>query len=307
MSGDVCPYCARHPDEGGGATRDHVFVAALGGRSRVAACRDCNSTIGHDVEGPLLKPGAFLNLLAQTRGGGRPLPGTLDGDHDVTYDLASHELRSSRPVDVKAIGDERRFKFRGSPAQVRTLLAQQGIRGEKADELVAAATPVDTTNAWLSTTVTADLALLARLTAKTALGCGELAFGDGFAASNLGIALRDVLWNRAQPEDRLAHDAAGDYDQLFSENPLAHNVPTLAAGPGVSQTLFIPLANGRSACLVHLAGAGLPPGGPVIDAPMPSGHRLPVLVRDQSGGALVVDLTVAVARAIQSRPPDDGC
>lgn len=305
MSGDVCPYCARHPGEGRGATRDHVFVAALGGRARVTACRDCNSTIGHDVEGPLLKPGAFLNLLAQARGGGRPLPGTLDGDHDVTYDLASHELRSGRPVDVTTAGDERRFELRGSPAQVRALLAQQGIHGEQADQLLAAAVPVDTADAWLSTTVTVDLALSARLTAKTALGCGELAFGDGFAASDLGTALRDVLWEHAQPDERLAHNAAGAYDQLLSENGLANNVPTLDAGPGVSQALFLPLPDRRTACLVHLAGAGLPPGGPVMDAPMPSGHGLPVLVRDQSGGALVVDLTLAVARAVASGPPED--
>lgn len=62
MSGDVCPYRARHPDEGRGATRDHVFAAALGGRARVAACRDCNSTIGHDVEGPLLNPGVAVTV-----------------------------------------------------------------------------------------------------------------------------------------------------------------------------------------------------------------------------------------------------
>lgn len=82
-------------------------------------------------------------------------------------------------------------------------------------------------------------------------------------------------------------------------------MPTLAAGPGVSQTLFLPLADGRTAGLVHLAGAGLPPGGPVIGLPMPSGHGLPVFVRDQLGGVLVVDLTLAVARAVASPPLED--
>lgn len=125
------------------------------------------------------------------------------------------------------------------------------------------------------------------------------------AASNLGTALRNVLWERAQADERLGHDAAGAFDQRLSENGLAHDMPTLAAGPGVSQTLFLPLADGRTASLVHLAGRRAPPGGPVIGAPMLYGYGLPVFVRDQLGGVLVVDLTLAVARALASPPLED--
>jgi hypothetical protein len=292
MSSDVCPYCARHPGNGGGPTRDHVFVAALGGRAKVDACRHCNSTIGHAIEGPLLKPGSFLNLLAQARGGGRPLPGTLAGE-GVTYDLATREIRSGKPVTVTTAGDERHYELRGSPAQVRALLAKQGIRGADAEVLLKTAVPADTADAQVNTTVTVDLPLSDRLAAKTALGCGAIAFGDAFTNTPLGALLRDVLWGQTSCVEHLDHRATAAYDGVLAASGLQVELPSLAPDPD-SQ---VPV-EGRPGVLVHLAGTGLGAGGLVVDAPLPPGHELPLLVRDQPGGALVADTTAAVLRAV---------
>lgn len=302
MSADVCPYCARHPGQGGGVTRDHVFVAALGGRARVTACRDCNSTIGHAVEGPLLKPGSFLNFVAQARGAGRPLPGTLANGEAITYDLATHELRSAKPVTVTAEGAERHIEMRGSPQQVRDLLAKQGIRGQQADAIIAGADNVDVEGEPVTTTAAVDLKLSDRLAAKTALGCGELAFGDHFTTSPLGALLRDVLWGQTEPVERIAHAAAAAYDGVLATSGLDTDLPSLAPGPD-SQGLFVPLGQRRTGVLVHLAGTGLGAGGVVLDAPLLDGVELPVLVRDQPGGALVADTAAAVIRAVATDDP----
>lgn len=297
MSADLCPYCARRPDQGRGPTRDHVFVAALGGRARVTACRDCNSTIGHDVEGPLLKPGTVLNLIAQVRDAGHPLPGTLPDDQAVTYDLRTQELRLAKPVKVTRSGDTRSVEMRGSPAQVRQLLAQQGIRGEQADAMIAAARTVTTPHDRVTTTLTLDIVLSDRLAAKTALGCAELAFGDTAVLGPLGDLLRDALWARTTAVEHLEHAVAAAVDGVLAGTGLGTQVHSFAPGPA-SQAVFVPLDGHRTGVVVHLAGSALGAGGLVVDAPMPAGHELPVLVRDQPGGALIADMTTDVVRTV---------
>lgn len=295
MSADTCPYCARNPTHGQGPTADHVFVAALGGRSRVRACRDCNSTIGNTVEGPLLRPGTFLNLVAQVRGAGHALPGTLPDDQVVTYDLKTHELRSVKPVSATREGDTQSIELRGSPRQVRRLLAQQNITGPDADALIATAGRIDLTDMRITTTVKVDLPLSDRLAAKVALGSGELAFGGTFAVSPLGVALRSILWEHTTAPSHISHDAAAAYDDMIATTaPDAPHVP-LAAGPD-SQTVFLPVGADRTGVLVHLAGTALGAGGLVLDAPLNAGYGLPVLVLDRLGGPIISQIATALTR-----------
>ncbi|WP_139318403.1 HNH endonuclease, partial [Kocuria sp. CNJ-770] len=61
MAAPVCPYCG-DPLVGKSASRDHVFMDALGATATVLACRQCNSTLGHTLEAALLKHDQLLNL-----------------------------------------------------------------------------------------------------------------------------------------------------------------------------------------------------------------------------------------------------
>ncbi len=79
----LCPFCASPLDDGRETSRDHIFGKAFGGRVTVPCCRDCNSFIGHDVEGLLHAPNS---LLAFARAGaglpGKPPRGKYK--HDET-------------------------------------------------------------------------------------------------------------------------------------------------------------------------------------------------------------------------------
>ncbi|MBA2272466.1 MAG: hypothetical protein H0W21_00990 [Actinobacteria bacterium] len=58
----LCPFCASPLDDGRETSRDHIFGKAFGGRVTVPCCRDCNSFIGHDVEGLLHAPKQLVGL-----------------------------------------------------------------------------------------------------------------------------------------------------------------------------------------------------------------------------------------------------
>lgn len=200
--------------EGRRPTRDHVFVAAMGGHATVTACKDCNDQLGRHVEGELLRPWTLLNLIRQTRGGGNPLRGVLSDGREAEYDLTTHELQFTMPVDAQPGHDTMRFI--GSPDQARGLLRKQGLTSAEIDCEIAKAHNVQLPeDIWISTTLQHRPDLADRLAAKVALGAGALAGDHVFIVSDLANLLRDVFWARSSVSLRFDTDFLTFYDNMI--------------------------------------------------------------------------------------------
>src|SRR5690242_105396 len=96
---DLCPYCGARPTN----SDDHIFSEFLGGQTTIRACKYCNDTFGHSVEGP-----AFLQLVqlaVSLRNAGLHPPKYLrwkraikDPATGIEYDLDSNwTLHPSKP------------------------------------------------------------------------------------------------------------------------------------------------------------------------------------------------------------------
>lgn len=300
MSLTACPYCARPHTDGGGPTREHVFVESLGGKATIAACRDCNSTIGHEVEGRLQTSQELLNLQKIAKGAGLPLRAEVGPDDlPVTYDFVTRELRLTNPVRKYADRDMRHFHVSGSPKQVRQQLERMKIvPADKIDELIAKATTVQLDAETIKTQLVHDVGLARRLVAKCALGASALAFGESFIHAPLAHALRDILWARAEPEQLIKSEALALWDNKIVPQGLGPLKVRLQPEPGVSQVVFMTPAPGRVAAVVHLGGFNLGLSGLIVEGELPAGDGLPVLVRDAPGAARVHLLVDDVAEAV---------
>lgn len=300
MSQTTCPYCARPHADGGGPTREHIFVESLGGKATIAACRDCNSTIGHDVEGRLQTSQEFLNLQKITKGSGLPVRAEVGPDDlPVTYDFVTHELRLKNPVRTYAGGDIRHFEVSGSPEQVRQQLERMKIvPADKIDEIIARATIVRLDADTIKTQLVHDVRLARRLVAKCALGAADLAFGESFIHTPLAHALRDILWARAEPEQLIKSEVLALWDDKIVPRGLGRSKVKLEPEPGVSQVVFMTTACRRVAAVVHLGGFNLGLSGLIVEGELPEGDGLPVLVRDAPGAARVHLLVDEVAEAV---------
>jgi hypothetical protein len=67
MMQTICPYCRRSLSSVE-VTKEHVVPSALGGSETIPACRECNSTIGETLEGPLLGSASWVTVIAQAAG-----------------------------------------------------------------------------------------------------------------------------------------------------------------------------------------------------------------------------------------------
>lgn len=281
-------------------------MEALGGHARVWACRQCNSRIGHEVEGPLLKPGSFLNLVAQTRGGGRPVPGTTDDGAPITFDFTTREIRWRKPVTVTvdAAARTKTYQYKGSPREVLKRLLRQGIERERAERMVAEAERLEMAGARFNTMLTVDLNLSQRLAAKMALGAAELALGDGFGQTPLAAALRDVLWGRISTEMSVRHGVLAAYDEILAGTVGAGRIPSIAPESSESQVAFLPHGGG-TIVLAHLHGDPVGMSGLVIEAAFPATERFPIVIKDQVGQPLVRHLVDEFLNSISEPEPDD--
>lgn len=176
-------------------TEEHVFVAALGGRATVRACRDCNSRIGHTIEGKLLGPHAFLALQrAIAQGNGPVLEVTDDGGQAFRADLSAGDYKAIKVVVSETqVGGRLERKLSGPPEQVKPILEGMAKKypGIDAEALMASAT--ERTSQTLSTSVAVDLDLEARLAAKIALAAATRCIGDDFIDTPLAHELRAII------------------------------------------------------------------------------------------------------------------
>lgn len=282
----LCPYCAFPAGGRGGLSKEHPFIEALGGQGTIRFCRNCNSTLGHAVEGPMMAADQVLNLTrVAAAGSGRPLNGKITGfKENVTYDLVAGQLRSDKPVlRWEPAGDAFTAELAGSPDQVRYVLNQGMARAlqlspDEVEQRVADAPQLDLSEAWIETTLRHSVPLGERLAAKVALGAGLMADGD-FGDSALACLLRAVMWQERRVERTIAPEALAVFDEVMQRAlpPGGQRLDPfgVAAGPA-SRVVFLPLGPSKTAVFGFVAGFLVSLVGLVLDAPSPFGSPLSV-------------------------------
>ena len=278
-----CPYCQNRFDQGAQTTRDHIFVRALNAHQTVAACRNCNSRIGSEIEGPLLRSNSFLNLLriSQLRAG-VPLDGELADNMSVKYDVAARSLDIQRPVKYDA--DSKTSHIMGSPDQVRAILRSQKRSPEEIEKLVSSAREVSLPpEEMITTTVQYDLGLMAKLVAKIGLGGGSFIDGDRFTCSTLASSLRDLLWGRVEAEHV---DGDAILDTFATALSVSSTGLTVSLRPPqhTSQVMYCSVpgnTTSRVAVICHILGVLIPPCL-MIHAASPFSSLTPVIIQDSA-------------------------
>lgn len=296
----TCPYCSSHMTIRH-KTADHVFVKALGGHVTVAACRDCNSKIGSEIEGALQEPNTYLNFLKQLRGGGQAVRATSMVDEGaVTYDMATKELRFKQPVATSRDAAKILFQIKGSRGQVRSILTSQGHTQAQIDNLMGKAA-TEQLGGQLRVSLQHDVLIADRLAAKVALGAGALIGGTGFIDSVLAQRLRVVLWNEAcvvVRSDIKSLDAIDNNLQLQMISRGATAIASVKPGNMDSQVIFAPSAQGRTAVFVHIGGMPITGSGTLYPGRAAFTGGLPAILKDAPGQAIVRSLKDEVSRAL---------
>ena len=299
-----CPYCGRPFTDDDPSTRDHVFVEAAGGFAKVDAHRSCNSSIGDAIEGKLQNSNSILNLSRFVEGTAKAVKGVIKGTGaPVTYDFKTAEVRHTKPVERIEGPNGTTLMVQGSRRQVEQLLRQQGKSRKEVETLLATATTVRLADDVFEFEVSHPLPLADRLAAKIALGAGALMGGDPFTMSPLADGLRDVLWERSVPSERIQVEFLELTDDLFSKTWLQMGcppAPALTPPERASQVVFASIGQSRerTAVLAHVAGNPIGMSGMLLDMPMPLSSGFPVLVRDQPGGAFIVKMHDELERAV---------
>lgn len=291
MAVTVCPYCALSPDDRGGLTKEHPFIAALGGRGTIRVCKLCNSTLGHTVEAPMMAHNQILNLARiAASGSGQAIRGKIEGiDDEVSYDVTAGHLRSAKPVRRwERTPNTLTAQLAGSPEQVRDVLAQ-GMAKElqmsqhEVEQMVAEAQRLELADAQIQTTLSHSMPLGHRLAAKVALGAGVMAEGE-FGDSTLAGLLRTVMWGTQKVERISPPEALKVLDELIQHALPSRGAPFNPFGvvPGLtSRVVFLPTHLGDTAVFSFVTGFLVSVQGIVLEAPSPFGE-LAISVTDGS-------------------------
>lgn len=307
VANDFCPFCGQEiqpPNQ----SRDHIFVASLGGLATVPACRDCNSNIGTAVEGPLQRSNQFFNVAKAAEGAGVPIKGTLAATGEVvTYDFTTHELRSTQPVRVTTSGNVKTYHIHGSPQQVEEVLRgfpqSFNIDPTAIEGMIRSAPRTPVAGEWIQTTISHDLALSDRLTAKVALAAGQAAFASSFGVSPLARQLREILNGSSQPDGHLSSDVLEAMDEGWSQfpgMPVGFSPITPASNvPG--KVIFIPMHE-RTSIFVFIRNVPISFCGMIVDLKCPVGDNLPVIISDAEGGVTVRVLSEELGQILSEQP-----
>ena len=272
----------------------------------MSCCEPCNSTIGHDVEGPLHAPDSFLAFARAGAGlGGRPLRGQYrdDGTPVNVYWTEGGAVPRDPAVKVTKEKDTISIQVGGTEQQVRKvwrgLRKKYGSAIPTVEEALASATRTSDPSPWVEIDLTNELPLLHKFAAKVALSGGAAIWGDTFVETPLAGALRDVL---ATSDAGYRADAPKcDFEYLSTVVSLAQKVapvdlPQIALpkpGQGVvptSQVVFAPIPGGEATTgvFVTILNFSAPPYGMLLPDSMPGGPTLPIVLREELGKQAVV-------------------
>lgn len=284
MTSPVCPYCGDSL-VGTSASRDHVFMDALGATATVLACRQCNSTLGHTVEASLLEHNQLLNLGRLANGaGGKRIRGTLPDGRRMTSDLRSPVLESQRPV--QSHGDN--LMVSGSAEQVRAQLARMGATSQLIEEAMAGATVEQLGEQMFSFTLVLDIRSWARFTAKAALGSGYAAAPEWFTDTEVARSLQDICHGRIPEYASMASADMELYKQAIEESvkPIipGYKIDPLTT-PEHHQMVFVPYED-HTSCIASLGRAEY--FGIVAPGSIRGWTTMPVVISDDNAGSFTV-------------------
>jgi hypothetical protein len=295
FAASTCPYCGRPFSAGGGPTKDHIFVEALGGKATVQACRECNSTIGNEIEGELLRPGTALHFVNQLRGAAKPIRSTLGaGGPQIEHQIDGTEIFFRQPItkttDEGTLNIQMRSGVKQAEAVFRQLTKGLELNADEAAEIWDSRQVQSVGGEFVQVSITYNLHLARRLAVKVALGALWLALGDSFASSALAAELRTFLWGDGNLiGDQCSSEALPESQDLvnaFLEKAGAEGSITFVPSTGKSQVSMLTVGN-RVTPLVTLGGWDLT----LVYAPMfadrlPQGGNFPVIIEDGSPMAL---------------------
>lgn len=289
----LCPFCTKELADS--FSSDHVFGRAFGSRITVRACIPCNSTIGHDIEGPLHAPRSVHSFMRASAGlkGGRALE-AIEKDSGKKL-LVDWPVGGSRPrhPDVKSTVRDGYYtgSFEGTERQAREwakgLRKKLGANTPSIDEILAAARPVRQSPVDLEMSLGMDLALAQRMLAKVGLAAGVWVWGDLFASTEVAQDLREFLGGKVD----LTDDLKIDYqylevvDDILSRYPAG--MPRLhepSGPPGdQSRVIFGPVGHATTAVFVEILGLPTPYYGMIVKGTVPGRSALPTVVQEPLG------------------------
>ncbi|QMS56063.1 HNH endonuclease [Kocuria varians] len=282
MESSICPYCG-DALASSSTSRDHIFMYALGGTAIVRACRSCNSKLGHEVEGLLLKANQLLNLVRLAAGaGGQRVPGTLPDEREVTWDPRSRFLESQNPVERRGDG----FVVSGSPDQVRAHLSRMRRVPEQIEKYMSSVNPENLGGQDLQLNLRVEPVLWARFTAKAALGAGYSVAPKCFTSTPIAENLRKICSGRINKLPTMASADMQDYereiDKILDPFLPGYRVKPLTA-EGRHQMLFVPQEK-STICIASLKGVKL--FGIVVPGNILNWVKMPVVLTDNETGGI---------------------
>lgn len=274
-----CPFCLASLGFYRQGSDDHLFGEAFGGTATVRVCRDCNSKLGHSVEGPLQRDDSVMNLLKIRLGNAQAVKGTLPSGAAGSLDLVTGEVRTRKPVH--ATDDV--LHYLGSERQVRRALPKT-LPSAEVERIISTAKSISLGEGMFRTTLKYDLGLWARMVATMALAAGCRVAPELFTSEAAGH-LRDVCWGRADPVGALAVDSfarlAERLDEIVRQNPQSTNFEPFPDGDH-GQMLFVSYEPGRLSCVPRIAGHEML--GIVVNWPGKQLSPIGMLVTDTGDG-----------------------
>ncbi len=258
----LCPYCLRPLADVPEVSNEHLVPFALGGLETVPACKVCNETIGHGLEGRLLGPTSWLTVVAQAAGFTRGWTNvTLAGGQQAVEHFGSRQGMVLEPkVEIVEQNADRLTLGLTIPPHIGQqfvdyIISQQSGRVEKIEHN----TPPPQ---WATANLSVNVDDLASLSAKVALCTGAMRWGDAFLLSDLGDWCRrgvsdPAVLHEFGPPAMPGIDAINNLLQTVVAHYTTTNGSTPWRSPVPSMTILTPVDAGKATVIV-LALFGVP-------------------------------------------------
>jgi hypothetical protein len=308
------------------AGETHVFGEAFGGRATVRTHPDCNSDIGGGPEGRLHGGRSLINFVASVQGlSATEVPGKAKDGTELSTDFAARRTSLARPeVEIAKGSEVVNLRAVGRPEHLQKILRDWRKAYGDQVPLWEDLTPeqrasVEQATQAVEIGLSLSLPDAEAFAVKAALGAGVLAFGEGFAGSQLAESLRNwastpfdnpLEEGSTKPRHEIAMldalDASlGGQAAQMSQTGMEVDLPPIVPdqGSATNQATFVPLpGKPATAVFVHILGFPIPPYGLQVEGELPKGElglaASPVVVREVDGRLKVINVMERLMRPV---------